>query len=140
MHLPKKAQEEERRKTAGYCRASPIVEANTAEEFDRLNDPEKAIVQVTFVRLYLHNRGLPCGPRAIQGKLRDEGISAVPSTSTIARALRRQHLTHGRTGYYEEDHPSETNGMEGGMTKDRHERNQEFQLPLPGKQGVPLIR
>ena len=97
---------------------SGVVEANTTEEFDRLSDREKTITHVTFCRLHLYNTGLPCGPKAIQEKLRDEGISPVPSASTIARILQRQHLTHGRTGYYEEDHPSQADGTGGGMTKD----------------------
>ena len=97
---------------------SGVVAANTTEEFDLLSDREKTIAQVTFFRLHLYNTGLPCGPKAIQEKLRDEGISPVPSASTIARTLQRQHLTHRRTGYYEEDHPSETDGTGGGVTKD----------------------
>jgi len=97
---------------------SGVVEANTTEEFDRLSDREKTIAYVTFFRLHLYNTGLPCGSKAIQETLRDEGVSPVPSASTIARILQRQHLTHGRTGYYEEDHPSQADGTGGGMTKD----------------------
>jgi len=78
-------------------------EVNSVEEFDQLTEREKMIAYITLFRLHLYNNGLPCGPKAIQQALRDEGIESVPSTSTIARALRRQYLTNGRTGYYEED-------------------------------------
>ena len=80
-----------------------VIEVNSVEEFDRLNDREKMVVYITLFRLHLYNKGLPCGPKAIQKTLRDEGIESVPSTSTIARALRRQYLTNGRTGYYAEE-------------------------------------
>ncbi len=81
-----------------------VIEVNSVEEFDQLNEGEKMIAYISFFRLDLYNSGLPCGPKAIQKALRDEGIELVPSTSTIARALRRQYLTNGRTGYYEEEH------------------------------------
>lgn len=84
-----------------------VIEVNTVEQFDRLSDREKMVAYITFFRLDLYNNGLPCGPKAIQEKLRDEGIAPIPSTSTIARALRRQCLTNGRTGYYAEDYPTE---------------------------------
>ncbi|MBT7185807.1 hypothetical protein HN911_00540 [Candidatus Bathyarchaeota archaeon] len=78
-----------------------VIDVQTVEDFDRLTPKEKMIVYITHFRLDLYNRGLPCGPEAIQKKLREEDITAVPSTSTIARALRRQCLTNKRTGYYE---------------------------------------
>jgi hypothetical protein len=81
-----------------------VIEVHSVEEFDQLSDREKMIAYITFFRLHLYNAGLPCGPKAIQKKLEEEGISPIPSTSTIARALRRQYLTNGRTGYYEEEH------------------------------------
>ena len=83
--------------------SNEVIEVNSVEEFDQLNKREKMIVYITYFRLDLYNSGLPCGPEAIQKALRDEGIESVPSTSTIARALKRQHLTHGRTGYYPEE-------------------------------------
>ena len=67
------------------------------------------IAYITFFRLDLYNWGLPCGPKAIQEKLREENITPVPSISTIARALRSQYLTNGRTGYYDADYyPADT--------------------------------
>ena len=75
----------------------------TNMSFDELSQSEKLIAYVTHFRLSLYNQGLSCGPRAIHEKLRQEAIRPVPSTSTIARVLRNQHLTNGRTGYYEED-------------------------------------
>jgi hypothetical protein len=85
--------------------SNKVIEVHCVEEFDQLNEREKMIVYITFFRLDLYNSGSPCGPKAIQKALRDEGIESVPSTSTIARALRRQYLTNGRTGYYEEEQP-----------------------------------
>lgn len=84
-----------------------IIEVNSVEQFDRLTDREKMVVYITFFRLDLYNNGLPCGPKAIAQKLIDEGIASIPSTSTIARVLRKQCLTNGRTGYYEEEHSTE---------------------------------
>ena len=83
---------------------NPIIDVRSVEEFDRLTELEQMIAYITFFRLHLYNNGLPCGPKAIQKALREEGISSLPSVSTIARALRRQYLTNGRTGYYEEEH------------------------------------
>ena len=85
--------------------SNKVIEVHCVEEFDQLNEREKMIVYITFFRLDLYNSGSPCGAKAIQKALRDEGIESVPSTSTIARALRRQYLTNGRTGYYEEEQP-----------------------------------
>ena len=81
-----------------------IVEIHGVEEFDQLSEREKLIAQITHLRLQLYNAGLPCGPKAIRKELEEEGISPVPSVSTIARALTRQHLTNGRTGYYAQDY------------------------------------
>jgi hypothetical protein len=85
-----------------------IVEVHTAEDFDRLSERQKIVVYIKFFRLYLYNRGLPCGAKAIQEKLREETATPVPSTSTIGRVLKQQCLTNGRTGYYEEDYPENT--------------------------------
>ena len=81
-----------------------VIEVNSVDEFDQLTVKEKLIVRITDLRLHLYNAGLPCGPKAIQSELLEERISLVPSVSTIARALTRQHLTNGRTGYYKEDY------------------------------------
>ena len=80
-----------------------IIDVQTVEDFDRLSAREQMIAYITYYRLDLYNKELPCGPEAIQKKLREEAITPVPSTSTIARALKRQYLTNKRTGYYEEE-------------------------------------
>jgi hypothetical protein len=72
--------------------------------FDLFTEREKTIEYTCHFQLSLYNHGLPCGPKAIQQRFHDEGISSVPSISTIARILRRQHLTHQRTGYYKGDY------------------------------------
>lgn len=61
---------------------------------------------VTFVRLELYNRALPCGPGALRRRLRDHyELTGVPSERTIARILARNELTHGRTGWYDDEGP-----------------------------------
>ena len=57
---------------------------------------------VTFVRLELYNRDLPCGPNPIRKRLQEfYCIEPLPSERTIARLLSRHGLTHRRTGIYE---------------------------------------
>ena len=57
---------------------------------------------VTFVRLELYNKGLPCGAKAIQLRLaKPYRVKPLPSVSTICRISSRRGLTHGRTGFYE---------------------------------------
>ena len=57
---------------------------------------------VTFVRLELYNRDMPCGPKAVQERLRAfYHVKPLPSERTIARILSRRGLTHGRTGLYQ---------------------------------------
>jgi hypothetical protein len=57
---------------------------------------------VTFVRLELYNRDLPCGPNPIRKRLEEfYHIDPLPSERTIARLLSRHGLTHRRTGIYE---------------------------------------
>ena len=77
-----------------------IIEVNTVEDFDCLTEREQMIAYITNFRLFLYHRELPCGPKAIQEKLRKENLNP-PSISTIARALKTQSFTHKRTGYYE---------------------------------------
>jgi len=54
-----------------------------------------------MVRLQLYNQGVFCGTQAILGELEDMGIQSLPSPSTIDRILRRNQLTHRRTGRYQ---------------------------------------
>ena len=56
---------------------------------------------VTFARLELYNRGLPCGPQAILRRLEEYHVKPLPSVRTIARILARNGLTHRRTGFYD---------------------------------------
>ena len=65
---------------------------------------EEIGAHVVSTRLALYNRGLPCGPKAILERMREEcPVAAFPSARTIARLLTRNGLTHNRTGLYEED-------------------------------------
>jgi hypothetical protein len=84
--------------------SNKIIEVKSVGEFDQLSGRERIIAQVTSLRLHLYNRGVPFGPKAIQVKLREEDISPVHSISTIARYLKQQQLTNGRTGFYKEDY------------------------------------
>jgi len=57
---------------------------------------------VTFVRLELYNRDMPCGSKAVQERLRSfYHVKPLPSERTIARILSRHGLTNGRTGLYQ---------------------------------------
>lgn len=58
---------------------------------------------VTMIRLNLYNHGLHCGPKEIRKKMNEYDEEQLPSERTISRILRRQGLTHQRTGYYSED-------------------------------------
>lgn len=55
---------------------------------------------VIMIRLHLYNRGLPCGAKTIRQQLHDACQTPLPSLSTINRILRRNALTHCRTGHY----------------------------------------
>ena len=58
---------------------------------------------VILVRLDLHNRDVACGAQAIRchlEQLHDGIVSPLPSLTTINRILRRNGLTHRRTGHY----------------------------------------
>lgn len=56
---------------------------------------------VKLVRLNLYNQDLFCGAQAIRWELEDLGVSPLPSLRTINRILKRNDLTHRRTGNYE---------------------------------------
>ena len=56
---------------------------------------------VKFVRLNLYNQDLFCGAQVILWELEDLGVSPLPSLRTINRILKRNDLTHRRTGKYE---------------------------------------
>lgn len=55
---------------------------------------------VKMIRLNLYNQDLFCGAQAIRWELEDLGISPLPSLRTINRILKRNDLTHRRTGKY----------------------------------------
>ena len=53
---------------------------------------------VVFARLELYNRAMPCGPKAVQEKLKGYQVNPLPSESTISRIMVYHGLTDGRTG------------------------------------------
>lgn len=54
---------------------------------------------VVFARLELYNRAMPCGPKAVQEKLKVYRVNPLPSESTISRIMVRHGLTNGRVGF-----------------------------------------
>jgi len=70
-----------------------------------LSTPHRTPVEieeiVKFVRLSLYNKNLFCGAQAILWELEDLRVSPLPSLRTINRILKRNDLTHRRTGNYE---------------------------------------
>jgi hypothetical protein len=57
---------------------------------------------VTFVRLELYNRAMPCGPKSVQERLKEfYHVKQTPSERRISRILARHGLTNGRTGFYQ---------------------------------------
>lgn len=61
---------------------------------------------VVALRLHRYNRGLPCGAAVLRKHLLEEvgHFRSVPSVlRTIGQILKRQGLTHSRTGWYEGD-------------------------------------
>ena len=53
------------------------------------------------MRLNLYNQDLFCGAQAIRWELEDLAVSPLPSLRTINRILKRNDLTHRRTGKHE---------------------------------------
>ncbi len=69
-----------------------------------MRSPEEIEQIVVMQRLGLYNRGQSCGAKAIRESLDEHlDVRPLPSERTIGRILDRQGLTHGRTGWYEED-------------------------------------
>ena len=74
------------------------VEPRTREETEKI---------VVSVRLELYNKGVPCGPEPIRKNMKEYWfVTPLPSTSTIARMLAHNGLTHGRTGWYNGEGPA----------------------------------
>lgn len=63
--------------------------------------PGEVVEAVKLARLHLYNEGLFCGAQAISWELEAMQVSPLPSLSTISRIVRREGLTHRRTGRYE---------------------------------------
>ena len=79
-----------------WFRSSSKRPVNTANR-----TPTEVEEIVKFVRLNLYNQDLFCGAQAILWELEDLGVSPLPSLRTINRILKRNDLTHRRTGKYE---------------------------------------
>ncbi len=79
-----------------WFRTLPKRPVNTANR-----TPTEVEEIVKLVRLNLYNQDLFCGAQAILWELEDLGVSPLPSLRTINRILKRNDLTHRRTGNYE---------------------------------------
>ena len=64
---------------------------------------EEIIEIVKVIRLHLYNRGQHCGANIIRKEMEAENIEPIPSVSTIGRILSDHGLTHGRTGFFNDD-------------------------------------
>ena len=86
---------------------SELTHAYVAREVCELNGarPKDELEQiVAMVRLELYNRGVSCGPKAVREHLdEDYAVHPLPSPRTIARILTRKGLSHGRTGFYDDE-------------------------------------
>ena len=88
---------------------TPFTKENKMEQREHKETDKKYLEDlVTFIRLHLYNRGVPCGAQVIQRHLQELNIKPLPSVRTIGRILSRHGLTHGRTGIYPEDFICET--------------------------------
>lgn len=63
--------------------------------------PAPTVRAVKLARLQLDGQGLFCGAQAIDWELEEWGVESRPSLRTINRILKREELTHRRTGRYE---------------------------------------
>lgn len=82
---------------SNYLKLSELKDTND------FSPREQTIFYVTFIRLSLYNSGKICGSKAIVEEMQRLEIRRIPSTATIARILKQQFLTNGRTGYYPGD-------------------------------------
>lgn len=62
--------------------------------------PDEVTEAVKLVRRHLYDQGLFCGAQAISWELETLQVSPLPSLRTINRIVRREGLTHRRTGRY----------------------------------------
>ena len=78
------------------------IKMNQIKPLGITSGPKKEIEEcVSFVRLELYNRDMPCGAKALRERLEKfYHVKPLPSERTIARILARHGLTHGRTGIY----------------------------------------
>lgn len=75
--------------------AAIVVAPRSSEEVEHL---------IVMERLRRYNHGLPCGAGVLHRHLQAEGLlHPLPSVRHIGNILTRHGLTHGRTGWYEEE-------------------------------------
>ena len=65
-----------------------------------LRTPREIEKIVVNIRLELYNEGVFCGAQAITWEMEEQRIEPIPSLSTINRIIKRNGLTHRRTGRY----------------------------------------
>ena len=70
---------------------------NEIEPYSSSDEIEEIVV---IMRLDRYNRNLPCGAKVIHQEMKTFALKPLPSLSRISNILRRQGLTHRRTGHY----------------------------------------
>lgn len=73
-------------------------------EYSYSLDREELEQMIVSERLYLYNRNMQCGAKALKNRLEQWGIENVPALSTINKILHKNCLTNNRTGYYPGDY------------------------------------
>jgi hypothetical protein len=71
--------------------------------YDAIHSSEHIKELIIMTRLTLYNHNFCCGAKYIREELRAQDIRPLPSLTFINRALRKNGLTHRRTGLYENE-------------------------------------
>jgi hypothetical protein len=90
-----------------YKKEAPMMETRNQKHqdepyqsvFNQRRNKQEIEECVVFARLELYNRAMPCGPKAVQDKLKMYQVNPLPSESTISHIMARRGLTDGRTGF-----------------------------------------
>ncbi len=84
---------------------SNIQNASASQSLSEQRMKRQDIIEmIKMERLYLYNRGLPCGAKKVINRLKEYGVEKPPSVSWVNKVLHENYLTNGRIGYYREDY------------------------------------
>jgi hypothetical protein len=85
-----------------------LDELDQEQYYTTVISPEQTEELVVFERLFLYNRGLPCGAAVLRKRLEEHYcVRPLPSMRRIGAILSRNGLTYGRTGNYPGEEPPE---------------------------------